>query len=376
MVINSNGPILHVFKHVILPGVLLFFTTLFTQVATAQSLSREKDVIRDLDSIVTPNGIQQSYQLELGGHKQWIFERGKDRENPIILFVHGGPASPLAPIGWAFQKPLEEFFTVVHYDQRGSGKTFSSNDSTGLAGTIHIDQYVSDAIELSEHLLKKSGKRKLILAGHSWGTIVATKAALKRPDLFAVYVGIGQVIYTRDNERLSYEFGLKQAKAQNNKKAIAELESIFPYPGDKEITRERIIIARTWPQYYGGLSAYRNGSSQFFRAPSLSPLYNAKDVSAINNGSLFTLSKVLPEFMKVDLRSVTSFPVPVFMLLGRHDYTTPTLPVEQWLGKVKAPVKKAIWFEHSAHLIPIEEPGKLFLTLYNDVRPLALKTKP
>lgn len=361
-------------KHLLIFAVLIL-TCAFCDSAAAQSLGKEKDIIRDLDSIVTPKGLQESYQLELGRHKQWVFARGKDRDNPIILFVHGGPASPLAPIGWAFQRPLEEFFTVIHYDQRGAGKTFASNDSTGLAGTIHIEQYVSDAIELSEHLLKKFGKRKLILVGHSWGTIVATKAALKRPDLFAAYVGIGQVIYTRDNERLSYEYGLRQAREHNNKQAIAELESIFPYPGDKPITRERIIIARSWPQYYGGLSAYRNQSNQFFRTPLLSPLYNSKDVLAINGGSLYTLSRILPEFMEVDLRDVHNFPIPVFMLLGRHDYTTPTLPVEQWLSKVKAPFSKAIWFEHSAHLIPIEEPGKLLLTLYNDVRPLALKSK-
>ena len=110
--------------------------------------------------------------------------------------------------------------------------------------------------------------------GHSWGTVIGMKAALARPDLFYAYVGIGQVINTRTNEKLSFEYGLDQAQKANNTEAIREMESIAPYPGDQPITRERIIIARKWPQYFGGLTAYRDDSKYFFDAPLLSPEYD------------------------------------------------------------------------------------------------------
>ncbi|MBC7923860.1 MAG: alpha/beta hydrolase [Ferruginibacter sp.] len=335
--------------------------------------AKAKEIIEDLDKIVAPNGVQESYEITIGGVKQWVFVRGQDKNNPIILLVHGGPASPMAPVTWMFQRPIEEYFTVVNYDQRAAGKTYASNDTTNLGKTIRIEHYVNDAIELAEFIKRKYGKDKVILMGHSWGTIISMNTALKRPDLFYAYVGIGQVISSKDNERLSFEYALNQATKQKNEVALRELRSIALYPGNQPITRERIIIARKWPQHYGGLSAYRTNSLYYFNAPLLSPSYTADDADAIDKGSLFTLGRILPEFLNVDFKHVKSFPVPVFMFMGRHDYTTPSGPTDSWLKQVKAPLKKGIWFENSAHLIPLEEPGKMLITLMNEVRPLTTK---
>jgi len=128
--------------------------------------------------------------------------RGQDKRNPLLLFVHGGPASPMAPVAWMFQRPLEEYFTVVQYDQQASGKTCVANDTARLGNTIRIAQYMSDVLELTEFLRQKYGKGKVLLVGHSWGTVVGMQAALQRPDLFYAYVGIGQVISTRENEAI------------------------------------------------------------------------------------------------------------------------------------------------------------------------------
>jgi pimeloyl-ACP methyl ester carboxylesterase len=328
-------------------------------------------IVKDLDRIVAPNGVQETLKLRIGGIEQWVYARGQDRANPVILFVHGGPASPMSAAMWMFQRPLEEYFTVVHWDQRGAGRTYLETDPDSIADTIRIDRYVDDAIELAQQVRERYDQRKLILVGHSWGTVVGMKAALKRPELFHAYVGIGQVINTQDNERLSFDYGLAQAKKHGNAEAIRELESIAPYPGDQPITRDRIIIARKWPQFYGGLTAFRESSDYYFNAGKLSPEYSATDVAAIDKGSLFTLGRILPEFLEVDFKPVKTFPIPVVMVMGRHDYTTPSQPTDDWLRKVKAPSKRGIWFEHSAHMIPFEEPGKLLLSLVEYVRPLA-----
>jgi pimeloyl-ACP methyl ester carboxylesterase len=356
-------------------GLVFCYLASFGQAsAPADEYAEARKIITDLDKIVAPNGVQETYQLPIGGVKQWVYVRGQDKGNPILLFVHGGPASPMAPVAWMFQRPLEEYFTVVHYDQRAAGKTYAANDTTNLASTLRIAQYVQDAIALTEAIKRKYGKRKVILVGHSWGTIVAMHAALKRPDLYFAYVGIGQVINSQVNEQLSVAYALAQATEQKNETGLRELRSIMPYPGSQPITRERIIIARKWPQYYGGLAAYRSTFGYYFNAPLLSPLYTAADVAAIDQGSRFTLGRILPEFLAVDFTSVKSFPIPVFMLMGRHDYTTPSAPTADWLKQVKAPLKKGIWFENSAHLIPLEEPGKMLFTLVNEVRPLALES--
>lgn len=332
-----------------------------------------REVVRDLQRIVAPNGVQDLYKARIGGIDQWISVRGQDKSNPVVLFVHGGPAAPLIPGIWEFQRPIEEYFTVVNYDQRGAGLTYLASRPEAIGDTVHIGRYVADAIEVAEHVRQRFGQDKLILMGHSWGTIVGMKAALERPDLFSAYVGIGQVINARDNERLSFEYALEQARRRQNDKAVAELEAIAPYPGDEPITRERIIAARKWAQFYGGLSAYRDGGARYyFDAWLLSPAYDCAAGRAIDEGNMFTLGRILPEFLRVDLTGVHAFPIPVVMFMGRHDYTTPSAPTAAWLDQVDAPFKRGVWFEHSAHMVPWEEPGRMLVSLLEHVRPLAV----
>lgn len=337
----------------------------------ANALAGARAAVESMQRIVAPQGVQDSYKTRIGGITQWISVRGQDRANPMILFVHGGPASPVTPTAWQFQRPIEEYFTVANYDQRGAGKTYGETDPTVVGETIRVARYVDDLVEVAEHLRERYGKRKLVLMAHSWGTVISMAAVLKRPDLFHAYVGIGQVISVRENERIGFEYGMAQARLHGNAAALRELQAIAPYPGDAPITRERIVVARKWPQHYGGLSAYRSESTYFFKGPLLSPEYDAAQVKAIDAGSLLTLGRLLPEFVAVDYTEVTTFPIPVVMFLGRHDYTTPTAPTEAWLKQVKAPSKRAVWFERSAHMAPWEEPGKTLVSLLEYVRPLA-----
>jgi pimeloyl-ACP methyl ester carboxylesterase len=339
------------------------------------SKPKARQIISDLGKIVNPRGIQETFKTMIGGVEQWIYTRGQDRNNPIILFIHGGPASPMSPVMWMYQRPIEEYFTVVNWDQRASGRTYLEVDPHSLDNTINIKQYVTDTIELAELIKHRYGANKVILIGHSWGTIIGLRAVLESPELFSVYVGMGQVINTRDNERVSYDYAVSEAQRNRNKKALSELEAIAPYPGQTPLTPERIIIARKWTQYYGGLSAFRTESSYYFSAPLLSPEYDHNAVSALDQGSIFTLERVLPEILDLDYKDLTVFPIPILMFMGRHDYYTPSKMTEDWLKKVKAPYKKGIWFEKSAHLIPLEEPGKTLMSLVQYVRPIAVKAE-
>jgi len=338
---------------------------------TAARYGDGRAIVADLGRIVAPNGVQESWAQEAGGIRQWVTARGQDRDNPVILFVHGGPASPLTPSLWQFQRPLEEYFTMVTYDQRAAGKTFNLNPREAVADTLQIERYADDAIAIAEAVRQRYHKRKLVLMGHSWGTIVSMRAALKRPDLFYAYVGIGQVINVRENEQVSYDFAIAQAKAHRNAEAEKELAAIAPYPGDTPLTRERIVAARKWAQFYGGMTAYRETSDYFFKGPRLSPEYSDADRCAIDAANVFTLGRVLDEFLRVDFKGVQQFPIPVVMFMGRHDYTTPSEPTARWLARVRAPVKQGVWFEHASHMIPWEEPGKVLVSLLQYVRPLA-----
>jgi proline iminopeptidase len=330
-----------------------------------------REIVAGLQKIVTPSGIDETFVATLGGARQVVNVRGADRANPILLFVHGGPASPEMPLAWSFQRPWEDFFTVVQWDQRASGRSFLLDNPASIAPTLSLDRYRDDAIELIELLRRRYGQRKVILLGLSFGSTIGLSVAAKRPDLLHAYVGVGQLIDGRENERVGFEWTLAQARADHNTKAVAELEGLRPYPGDGPISVQRTMIERNWNVHYGGLVAYRPNAEWYFHLGRLSPLYTPADRKAWDDGSELTMKTVWPALASISFKTLDHVAVPVFFLLGRHDYTTPAPIAERWLAQVRAPRKRLIWFEHSAHLPFIEEPGRMLQALLQ-VRPLAI----
>lgn len=327
-----------------------------------------RKIVADAQAIVTPNGVQEAFKAHVGGIDQWVSVRGANRDNPIILFIHGGPGSPEMPMSWSFQRPWEEYFTVVQWDQRAAGKTYAANPVPDPA-TLTPQRYVDDAIELIQLLETRYGKRKIIVVGHSWGSVVGLSVAIQRPDLVQAYVGIGQVIDFRENEKQGFDWTLAQAKAARNEEAIKALEALAPYPGPGPLTLERVGVERNWNIHFGGLMYGHDNADPYFRTVRISPEYADSDRKAFDDGSLLTITRMLPQMTDISFMSVRKMDVPVYFFLGRHDWTTPSGIAAAWLDRLQAPAKGATWFENSAHLMPIEEPGKVFLTLMKDVGP-------
>jgi len=330
-----------------------------------------RGIVGELQRIVAPSGVQETHTVRIGGIDQVITVRGMDRANPILLYVHGGPAAPMMPASWTFQKPWEDYFTVVQWDQRAAGRTLRAGDADAVASTIAIDRYVADAIELVDWLRATYGKRKVILVGHSWGTVVGMRVLAEKPEWLHAYVGIGQIIHPWTDETIGYAHALDAARTEGNDAAVRELEALAPYPG-ADVRGGRIDAQRKWVIRYGGHSAYRDNSNYYFRAQRLSPDYDADDRRAIAAGSALTLDRIMGQWRSVDFRGLRHVQAPVLMLMGRHDFTTPSQPVADWLAVVDAPFKHAAWFEHSAHFAPVEEPGRTLMTLVQRVRPLAV----
>src|SRR5262249_7266731 len=109
---------------------------------------RARAIIGNLQKIVTPNGIDEKALVTINGTKQWITVRGRDRNNPILLFIHGGPAAPEMPTSWTFQNGWEDYFTVVQWDQRGSGKTYAANDPARIRPTLSVETRENDTQDL------------------------------------------------------------------------------------------------------------------------------------------------------------------------------------------------------------------------------------
>jgi proline iminopeptidase len=330
-----------------------------------------REIVTDMSRIVTPNGVDEMYEVTLGDTQQVINVRGADRDNPMILFVHGGPGSTEMPVAWMFQRHWEDYFTVVQWDQRGAGKSYPLNDLEALGPTLAPDRYRDDAIELIEFLKARYGKEKVILVGHSWGSVVSLSVAAKRPDLLYAYVGIGQVVDFVENEKVGYAWTLAQARADGNAEAIADLEGIAPYPGPEGIALEKTAIERKWSIHYGALAAGRSDAEYYFHAARLAPGFDLQDRKDMDAGSAFTMAHMWPQLASFNFNDLHKVDVPVFLFMGRHDYTTPPEIAANWIGKLDAPRKKLVYFEHSAHLPMVEEPGRVLVSLLELARPLA-----
>jgi len=334
--------------------------------------AQARGVIGDVQRIVSPNGVQEQLEIPVGGIKQWISVRGRDRHNPILLVIHGGPGSVEMPLSWTYQAGWEDYFTVVQWDQRGAGKTYAANDPESVRPTLTIERMVLDAGEVVQHLQKRYNKKKVFVLGHSWGSVIGLSLAQRHPDWLYAYVGEGQMLNGNDNERVGYANTLKAARSAGNATAVAELEAIAPYPNtDGSTPLEKARVDRKWSGYFGGLATGRNSMDWYSNALDMSPEYSDKDIEAIGAGTSMSLRALLPQEAKLDLTKITTFGTPIVIFAGRHDNTTPSENVAAWLPGVRAPFKKIVWFENSAHMISTEEPGRVLVHLVEDVRPLA-----
>ena len=191
--------------------------------------------------------MEELLEIPVGSTKQWLSISRANHNNPVLLMIHGGPASTEMPTSWWFQGGWEDYFTVVQWDQRGAGKSYNTNDPLLIRPTLNLERMVDDAHEVVEYLRHRYDKEKIFVLGHSWGSIIGISIAQRYPQLLHAYIGTGQLINGRDNERVSYEETLRAATAAGNTRAVSELKSIAPYPeADGSVPLPKIFMERDW----------------------------------------------------------------------------------------------------------------------------------
>lgn len=317
-----------------------------------------------------PDALHELYAVRIDGIDQWISVRGAHADNPVLLFIHGGPGWPMMPMSWTFQRPWEDFFTVVQWDQRSAGKTYARNLKAPDAD-LSIELMVQDAEEMVRYLLKKYAKPKIILVGHSWGSVLGVKLAQAHPEWFYAYVGIGQLVNMQRNETESYRLVLASARERDDQTALAALRAIAPYPEPGGvIPPAKLEEEREWVVRYGGMR-YGIESDDETGIIALSPDYTADDAKQFEPGVNAAIRGLWPKMATIDFDNTTVFRCPIILFAGRHDMTTPTSLAAAWYTRVRAPSKKLIWFENSSHYVVNEEPGLALDHLVHDVRPLA-----
>jgi len=332
--------------------------------------AQASDIIRRVQRIATPEGIDTLYPIQVGDNRQWVSIRGLNRANPVLVFIHGGPASPTMPEAWGFQKPWEDFFTVVQWDQRGAGLSFAGIDTARAAKAWTVDDIVNDAVVIIDSVRHLLGKEKVVVLGHSWGSIVGTTLAARRPDLLHAYVGVGQVM-AWSQEQYLYDRVKELATAHHLDSALADLARIAPYPRpDGSANLEGTMIVRKWGGRFNGGWYGQPSLAITDEMTLLSPAYRDSDLATARAASPFASPRLFGALLTVDLRQYRRFAIPMLILQGRYDLYTPYAVARSWASSLQAPVAKFITFERSAHYPMLAEPGRFLLTLVQEVLPL------
>jgi Predicted hydrolases or acyltransferases (alpha/beta hydrolase superfamily) len=298
--------------------------------------------------------------LLLGGERQHIRIRGTDTANPVLLFLHGGPG--VSDRHWVlkYQSSLAEVCTMVCWDQRGSGKSYSKELA---AKTMNIGMMVDDAAELAEYLCDRFHKEKIYVVGHSWGSCLGVLLVQKCPERIAAYVGMGQLVDLDENERLSYEFVLDEAKKRNDKKGLRDLAKIGePVDGLYKNFDDFMTQRKYMSKYGGGTYNKRESLITSVVIPILkSSEYKLADLVGYAKGSFYSLHQLWDEMAQTICfsKSAVELKVPVYITQGSHDQNTPTPIAKKWFDNLKAPHKEWIEFAYSAHS-PIKEEPELW----------------
>lgn len=322
----------------------------------------------DRRAVIAPKDtrVEQTYYVKLGGLDQWISIRGDDMRNPILLVVHGGPGEAQWPV-LSHYREWEKSFTVVHWDQRGAGHTYGRHGAA--TPDVTLDRISNDGVELAEHLCREFDKKKIVVLGHSWGSIVGVTIAQRRPELIAAYVGTGQVGSWKGAVKAKFDFALAKARADGNAATVEELQGSGP-PAPDDAAKVFAFNDRLFPYWAPSdvewIKSLRAGAATV-RAS------DPKNFKDFEDGFRFSAERMVPDQMKTDLPSTAGrIDTALFVLQGRDDLITPTQDASDYFDRVQAPHKKLVLIPDAGHFAFMTAPEAFLSLLTNTVRPVAI----
>jgi pimeloyl-ACP methyl ester carboxylesterase len=280
---------------------------------------------------VAAKEIDTTATISIGGIQQFISIKGKSTDNPILLYLHGGPGAAVSSHSEKVTQQLETHFVVIHWDQRGSGKTRELNN--GFSPPT-MDVMKRDAEEILLYILKKFNREQVIVLGNSWGTVLGFHLTQKHPEKVQAFIAISPIVNHRESQEITLELLQNHYKKNDNTKALEQLSTVnIPFEN-----AEQMLILHRWETVHNGedfpdeqykqyLSYFEGWSSQWM------PLYQ--------------------QLYKIDLeKQVLELECPVYVLIGDKDLTTHHEVTKAYFDALKAPQKELFWLEDVGHNIP------------------------
>lgn len=311
-----------------------------------------------------PLAVDALETVTLGGLPQAVQLRGRHARAPVLLFLHGGPGNSEMTRGYLYGPALEEHFVVVHWDQRGAGRSFSP---TLRPADLTLQRMIADTLELRAWVRRRLGDVPVALLGHSWGSILGVHVAHRAPTQFCAYAGMGQLTEARQVVQAGLTFARSQAQAAGD---VAALEQLPPLRADEVLTLQRLGRTMGALVRYGAALRGEHDSRRLHAIEAATPRASL-DRKRSEAAQGFSLQTLAPVMLAVDLPTLApALQLPVVFLLGRHDHLTEAALAAAWLERLDAPHKKVVWFERSAHWPQVEEPARFAKAVVTEVLPL------
>ena len=291
----------------------------------------------------TPDGgINESMYIDVNGTKQWINIYGKDTDNPVLLYLHGGPGSATSDIDHAFTRKWADVYTVVTWDQRNCGKSYDAEQNDTV---LTRELFMTDGKEVTEFLLDYLSKDKITLLGHSWGSIYGANLVLEYPEYYECFIGTGQLVDYLENEE-----AFKQEAtvwADGDEETLALVNQLTP----ENITMEHINARNAIMQKYGYDMMVNGSDYNLITTVIFNPNYSLIDwinYFKRDMGVYLDFFKS-EEFASFSLKGRTDYQVPFYNINGDKDYQTNYKLAQEYFDEVNAPYKQMFLMENMTH---------------------------
>jgi proline iminopeptidase len=344
-----HRPLLWLRRGVVLAGALAL-------VALAALVARPAATspIVDANGLPVPGSVAELTRLQIGGHDLAMMIRGRDERSPVLLFLAGGPGGSELGAMRQHGKQLEDDFVVVTLEQRGTGKAYDQLDPTS---TMTLDRAVADVLDVTDHLRQRFGQEKVYLAGQSWGTLLGVLAAQRRPDLYAAFIGVGQMVAPAATDRVFYDDTLTWARREGNTGLVETLTRNGAPPYRDMLDYEAALSNEqdVYPYDHAGNS---EGAGQMSENIAVEE-YTLLEQIHLLGAFMDVFSVLYPQIQDVDLRTqAVTLDVPVYLAQGAHEAPGRARPAEQWFDLLNAPDKELVVFDTSGHRPLWEQPAR------------------
>jgi proline iminopeptidase len=322
--------------------------------------------ITGADGAPVEGSIAELTSIDVNGHELGLMIRGHDTDNPVLLYLAGGPGGSELGAMRNHLAALEDHFTVATLDQRGTGSSYRALDP---AGTYTLESAIDDTIATTNYLRERFATERIVLVGQSWGTILGVLTVRQQPALYSAFVGVGQMVSPVETDRIFYTDTLAWAGEQGQTGLVTELQEIGPPPYTSMLDYETALSSeqKVYPYDHSGNSEGAGGFSENF----LVREYSLLDQAHLLAGFMDTFGALYPKIQDVDLRQdAPTLDIPTFFVQGAHEAPGRSQPFAQWYTRLIAPAREMVVLDRSGHRPLFEQPGEFVEFMTTRVEPV------